>query len=623
MDILAILFNWALAFISLFLPQHYIHNVVILFKTLPRDLKILYLTFNVVLRNYFYKKTNANGISRFQKIARRHPNKPCFLFQDQVWTFKEVDEFSNKIAHVFHQSGFKKGDVVALVMTNQPEYACVWLGLAKLGVVTALINSNLTSEPLCHCIKVALCKAVIFSDDLSTVVLAVKSQLPTDMKYFQLGESDPSEGITNLKLSMQNAPTESVPLVEGVQYNDHFVYIYTSGTTGFPKAAIIPHSRFILIQFLCEEVLGLTSDDIVYDPLPLYHSAGGLLGVSAAFLTGATVVLRTKFSATHYISDCAHYKCTVAQYIGEMCRYVLAVPEQPTDKQHRLRLIAGIGLRPAIWREFVKRFNIPKVMEMYGSTEGNLQFVNYDNKIGAVGSIPRFFPFKRYIGAIIRVNPETMEPIRDKDGLCIECEIDEPGMFVGIIPNKDSVKDFHGYLDKTESSKKYIYDVFTKGDKAFVSGDLIMMDELGYLYFKDRTGDTFRWKGENVSTSEVEAIISSKIGLKDCIVFGVEVGDLEGRAGMAAIVEPSGTLDFEGLASSLKTSLPSYAHPLFIRLISEVEMTGTYKLKKTALVKDGFNPFVIKDPLYFRKGSTYVPLTKEIYEQIISEKIRV
>ncbi|CAH1391129.1 unnamed protein product [Nezara viridula] len=622
MDILGNLSKWSLAFISFLIPQYCLHNLIIFFKTLPRDLKTIYVSLKVLLGNYIYQKTNASSITRFQKILRKHPNKPCFLFEDQVWTFKEVDEFSNKIAQVFHQSGFKKGDVVALVMTNQPQYVCIWLGLAKIGVVTALINSNLTSKPLSHCITTALCKAVIFSDDLSTVVLAVKPELSADMKYFQLGKSDTSKGVINLNLSMQNVP-KTVPLETKIQYNDHLVYIYTSGTTGLPKAAIIPHSKLILISFFCKYILGITSTDILYDCLPLYHSAGGLIGVAAAFSTGATVVLRTKFSAANFISDCAHYKCTTALYIGEMCRYILAVPEKPTDKQHKLRMITGIGLRPTIWSAFVKRFNIPKVMEMYASTEGNLQIVNNDNRIGAVGFIPRFLPFSRFIGALIRVNSETMEPIRGKDGLCIECDIDEPGMFVGIIPNKDSVKGFHGYLDKAESKKKYVYDVFKKGDKAFVSGDILVKDELGYLYFKDRTGDTFRWKGENVSTSEVEAIISSIIGLKDCTVYGVEVGDLEGRAGMAAIVEPSGTLDFDGLANSLKTSLPSYAIPLFIRLIAEVEMTGTFKLKKTTLVKDGFNPSIIKDPLFYRKGSTYAPLTKEIYEQIISGKIRV
>ncbi|CAH1391128.1 unnamed protein product [Nezara viridula] len=509
-------------------------------------------------------------------------------------------------------------------MTNQPQYVCIWLGLAKIGVVTALINSNLTSKPLSHCIRSALCKAVIFSDDLSTAVYDVKPELPEYIKYFQLGKSETPEGIINLKMSMQNVPN-TVPIEHKIQHDDQFVYIYTSGTTGLPKAAIFPHSRFILVSFLSEDVLGITSDDVLYNALPLYHSAGGLVGVGAAIMTGATVVLRTKFSAANFISDCAHYKCTTALYIGEICRYLLAVPEKPTDKQHCLRMITGIGLRPIIWREFVERFNIPKVMEMYGSTEGNLLFVNYDNKIGAIGFIPQIIPkfFSRSIGAIIRVNPDTMEPVRGNDGLCIECDIDEPGMFIGIIPYENSVKKFHGYLDRAESRKKYLYDVFKKGDRAFVSGDLIMMDELGYLYFKDRTGDTFRWKGENVSTSEVEAIISSLLELKDCIVYGVEVGELEGRAGMAAIVEPSGTLDFDGLANSLKTSLPSYAIPLFIRLIPEVAITGTFKLKKTDLVKDGFNPSTIKDPLFFRNGSTYVPLTKELYEQIISGKIRV
>lgn len=313
----------------------------------------------------------------------------------------------------------------------------------------------------------------------------------------------------------------------------------------------------------------------------------------------------------------------MAQYIGEMCRYVLAVPPKPTDTQHSVRLIFGNGLRPQIWSEFVERFNIGKVVEFYGATEGNANIGNNDNTIGAIGFISRIIP-AIYPISIIKVDPVSGEPIRDARGLCLPCKPNEPGVFIGkIIPNNPS-RAFLGYVDKEASKKKVVEDVFRKGDMAFISGDILVADELGYLYFKDRTGDTFRWKGENVSTSEVEAVVSNLINYKDAVVYGVEVRGQEGRAGMAAIFDPDSEVELNVLAEGVRKALPSYARPIFIRVLRKLEMTGTYKLKKVDLQKEGFNPSKINDVMYYLDSTgTYAQLTNEIYDQINNGNIRV
>ncbi|VVC40326.1 Hypothetical protein CINCED_3A021573 [Cinara cedri] len=400
--------------------------------------------------------------------------------------------------------------------------------------------------------------------------------------------------------------------------NDQMLYIYTSGTTGMPKAAIMTQSRAIYMAMGAKHIAGITEHDVVYTPLPLYHTAGGILGVSSVLLGGSTCVIRSKFSASKYWSDCLKYECTVAQYIGEMCRYCLASPPSIADNTHQVRLIIGNGLRPQIWEDFTKRFNIKKVAEFYGATEGNANMMNTTNKVGAVGFIP-FIGEPFYPVTLIRVNPETNEPIRGKNNLCIKCKAGEPGLLVGKI-RKTTENSFSGYVEKSASEKKIIRDVFHKGDQAFNSGDVLIRDEHNFYYFKDRTGDTFRWKGENVSTSEVEAAISNIVKLKDCIVYGVEIPNTEGKAGMVAIVDQTGDIDFEYLCSEMNKSLPVYARPLFLRVVkTPVSLTGTFKLKKNDLQNDGYDLTKLStDSLYFNEGNKFIPYTQELHEKIVN-----
>ncbi|CAG9784544.1 unnamed protein product [Diatraea saccharalis] len=202
----------------------------------------------------------------------------------------------------------------------------------------------------------------------------------------------------------------------------------------------------------------------------------------------------------------------------------------------------------------------------------------------------------------------------------------EPGVFIGKIALNNPSREYLGYVDKAASEKKIVRDVFTHGDQAFISGDILVADELGYLYFRDRTGDTFRWRGENVSTTEVEAAVSRVADQRDAVVYGVEVPNVEGRAGMCGVVDPEGTLDLEEMSRALARDLPAYARPVFIRRMASVDLTGTFKMKKVELQKEGFDPSLIKkDKLYYLdvKSGSYLPLGPEEYEKIVNGKIRL
>ncbi|XP_076237411.1 fatty acid transport protein 1 [Calliopsis andreniformis] len=598
------------------------------FKTLPRDLTaiIRYVQLLWIIRGH--QKGNRSVADVFRQHVKKHPNKVCFIYEDEEWTFQQVEDYSNKIATVFKTHGYHKGDVVGLLLENRVEFVAIWLGLSKLGIIVPLINTNLRKTALSHSINISKCQALIYGVDFTDAVSDIADSMDAKLTLYRLGH------LSNAKTSKLNekdliaimADVPSVPLALSEKdkscHNDKLLYIFTSGTTGLPKAAVITNNRYIFMASGIFIMAQFRSTDRFYTPLPLYHTAAGAMTVGATLLHGATTVIRKKFSASAYFTECMKYNCTVGQYIGEMCRYILAVPSKPEDKQHNIRVMFGNGLRPQIWPEFIERFGIPQVAEFYGATEGNANIVNIDNKVGAIGFVSRIIP-SIYPISILKANADG-EPIRNAKGLCQVCEPNEPGVFVGkIIPSNPS-RAFLGYVDQKASEKKIVRDVFKKGDSAFISGDILVADEFGYLYFKDRTGDTFRWKGENVSTSEVEAIISNLINYRDCIVYGVEIPGLEGRAGMAAIYDQDGTLDIQKLSSDFKEHLAFYAVPRFLRILTKIDLTGTFKLKKKDLLEEGYDPKRIQDKLYYLSEKYgYQLLNIEVYEQIQQKTIRL
>ncbi|EZA61088.1 Long-chain fatty acid transport protein [Ooceraea biroi] len=601
------------------------HFIYVLFKTLPRDVLAAVRFAQVNMLLWWWEKREYTVAKLFSKYAEAHPEKIAYIFEDKEWSYQKLEEFSNRIGRYFRAKSFSQFDSIALFMENRPEYIGTWLGLNKGGFVGALVNTNLRHEVLLHSIKTAECKAVIFGSDLKDAIRDIKDKIP-DVGLYQWSEvagTPVLEGAVDLNAEMNSI--DPGPLVVQLSLGsprDKLIYIYTSGTTGMPKAAVINNLRFMYIaRGLCT-MLKLRPDDRIYDSLPLYHTAGGIIGAGQALLCGVTVVLRKRFSASNFWPDCVRYKCTIAQYIGEICRFLMTVPPSQYDTSHKVRLMVGNGLRPQIWESFVKRFGVKQIGEIYGATEGNSNLVNFDNKVGAVGFLPRYL-FHLYPVALLKINDETGELIRGPDGFCIRCKPGEAGLFVGKIDPKKVISSFTGYLDKKASGQKILRDVFKKGDQVFNSGDILIMDELGYFYFRDRTGDTFRWRGENVATSEVEAVISNIINLKDAVVYGVQIPGNEGRAGMVSIYDPDKSLDLKVLTEGLKKCLPSYARPRFIRVLTDLPITGTYKLKKKDLQQEAFDIKKVKDTIYFLNKDVYVRLTDELYNDIVEGKLRI
>ncbi|XP_063629102.1 long-chain fatty acid transport protein 1-like isoform X2 [Cydia splendana] len=601
-------------------------------KTFYRDMLGLRVLLVTMFKIWMWEKRGMTVVKRWAEVARQDPDKKAFVMDDRHLTFRQGEEFSNRIAWYFKRQGFKSGEVIALFMETQPEYVFIWLGLAKLQVTTALVNTNLRGAQLTHCLRIAGCKALVFGDELADAVKEIRSEIH-DIPLFQFNSPDrpalekPATILQDAApLASELAEMSAAPFTEAgtASPRDTLMYIYTSGTTGFPKAAVITNIRYLLIPLGVHTSARLSSSDVVYDPLPLHHTAGGVLGGGQALVLGSTVVLRKKFSASNYWKDVAKHGCTAAQYIGEICRYLLAVPPSPSDRAHRVRVIMGNGLRPQIWQEFVERFGVERVMEFYGATEGNSNLINLDSKVGAIGFLSRLVS-SIYPLTLVKCDEITGEILRNSDGRCISCGPHEPGLLLGKIDSKKAILTFAGYADKTASDKKMVRNVKKEGDCYFNTGDILVMDHFGYFYFKDRTGDTFRWRGENVSTAEVEGVISTLVGLKDAIVYGVSIPNVEGKAGMAAIADPEKKLDIPYLTKGLQSSLPAYARPIFLRVLPEPPLTSTFKLRKKDLIEQAYTLDLHEDPMYFldQKTGEYVPLTRKIYDDIVKGVVKL
>uniref|UniRef100_H3D856 long-chain-fatty-acid--CoA ligase n=1 Tax=Tetraodon nigroviridis TaxID=99883 RepID=H3D856_TETNG len=577
-----------------------------------------------------YKRTRPfySIVDRFLDASAKHPGKPFLLFEGREYSYGDVDRQSNKVGRALQAAaGLQEGATVALFLANEPSLVWTWLGLAKLGCTVALLNFNIRSKSLLHCFSCCGAKVIITSAELQDAVAEVMPTLQEQgITVYLLSDARPAPGIKPLAGAISQASDE--PLSRDLRANIHIrstaLYIYTSGTTGLPKAAVVTHERVWAASFI-QGVCGVTSDDIFYINLPLYHSAGFLIGMSGAIERGAgmTVFLRRKFSASQFWDDCRKYNVTVMQYIGETLRYLCNTPKRDNEKNHRVRIAIGNGVRTDVWSDFLSRFGDIKVRELYAATEGNIGFINYTSKVGAVGRVNAvhrmFFPY-----TLIKFDIEKEEPVRNSEGLCVEAARGETGLLVGKVTKRSPFVGYAGNRQQTE--KKRLHDVLKKGDLYFNTGDLLRIDHQNFVYFQDRVGDTFRWKGENVATSEVADILTMARCVLEANVYGVKVEGHEGRIGMAALVLKEGQ-DFDCLATykQVVNYLPSYARPRFIRIQPCLEMTGTFKMKKVRLVEEGFNPALVKDPLYFldSEKKTYVPLTREIHGAILSREIKL
>ena len=557
-------------------------------------------------------------------LAEQYGDKPALLSKEQTLTYRGLDNRANQYARWAQAQGVKKGDCVALLMPNKPEYMAAWLGVIRAGGVCALLNTNLTGASLAHCINIVTPKAVIVDADLIDAYNGATNHLDGEMNPWLYGADGEYSRLDTALDGLSSAALSGDEVVKFINW-DKALYIYTSGTTGLPKAANIIHYRTMAIMNAFAAATKATENDRMYVCLPMYHTAGGIMAIGITLTMGGSVYIEDKFSASTFWDDIVDNNCTMFQYIGELCRYLLNTPVHPKENKHQIRLVDGNGLRPDIWEEFQSRFKIPFILEWYASTEGNTVFFNFDQKVGAIGRLPKWAE-KKFVTEIVKYDQETEMPVRGPDGFLVKCEPNEVGEAVSQILNDPSkpAQRFEGYADEAATEKKIIRGAFEEGDAWFRSGDLIRKDEYGYFYFIDRIGDTFRWKGENVATSEVSEALTGYPGIKEANVYGVAVEGVDGRAGMVSLsVDDDFALD--GFYDFVCDNLAEYAHPIFLRLQEEIEATGTFKQRKVDLVKQGFDPSTIDDQLLFKdpKKGAYVEINEALYKQIMDGEFRL
>mgnify|MGYP001377905431 FL=1 len=595
-----------------------------MFSTIAREYK--YIRFFVKLLGRSKKLDKNKSLTvpdMIEESIDKFPNNIAIEFEDKSYTYLDLDKESNQVANWAIKKGYKTGDVVALLMENKPEFIFIWLGLSKLGITIACLNNNIKSKSLAHCIQTSKSKSLILSSDLIDNYSSAEDLIDDQLSVYVSG--DKVQGFENIDDDNEkntNRPNSSIR--KTLTNSESLFYIYTSGTTGLPKASNFSHQKFAVGSGLQMFSLNMKSTDKTYLVLPLYHATGGVVGLGSTLFTGGTVVLRKKFSVEKFWEDCAKYNVTVITYIGELFRYLISAPKNEFEKQHNIRGMYGNGLRPDVWKVVQDRFGINNIIEFYGASEGNVSLTNVDSRFGSIGRIPPYaknaLPTK-----IVKFDVVNEKVVRNEDGFCIECEDDEAGEVIGLIPNEDKFSGkFEGYTDKEATEKKILKDVFEKGDQWFSSGDLLKRDKDGYYFFVDRIGDTFRWKSENVATSEVSEAISTFAGVKEANVYGVLVPGEDGRAGMASIV-PGEKFSINGLYEHLSQHLPKYSIPVFIRISKEIEVTGTFKYKKTDLVKDGFDPSVVKDQMYYASTSEndYIDLDANAFKKISDHELKL
>ncbi|MDD1778315.1 MAG: long-chain-acyl-CoA synthetase [Candidatus Helarchaeota archaeon] len=553
--------------------------------------------------------------TRIEELATSQPNNVALFFQDANWTFQSLNAESNRFAHFFRKLGLKPGETVALMIENSPDFLFCMIGLNKIQAISALINFHQKKQALAHSFKIADPTFIVVDGDCLPAFKEIASELACkNGKIFVVNNP---QKITHDYIDLSSKLKPESPLNPATTYDSTMkqtaLYIYTAGTTGLPKAVIMQHFKlFSQGAIIGRAVAQLTPADTVYIVTPLYHNLAIGTAWMAAILTGASVALRRQFSASGFWQDVRKYHVTFTMYIGEIPRYLLNQPVSELEKNQPLKKMAGLGLRKDIWEQFKSRFGIEHIWEFYGSTEGHRPFFNMDEVPGMIGrnNMPGI--------VLAKVDPETGEFYKGAQGFFVKCNPGDTGMIL-IKVEKDDI--FTGYKDKAKTNEKLIHNCFREGDAYFNSGDMLKLHEHQWVSFADRFGDTFRWKGENVSTLEIEEILNSYEAIELSAVYGVPIPNTEGKAGMAAIkLNHTIKFDLSDFSRFITEVLPPYSIPLFLRIRKKFEFTGPLKLTKVNLRKDAYNLDTILDPLYFWDvtAKRYKPLTKSEYQQIVA-----
>jgi citronellyl-CoA synthetase len=556
-----------------------------------------------------------------EDTVAKYAGRSMIIFEGRELTWGQFNALTNQIAHALIARGVQRGDCVSLIMENRIEMLACTFALQKIGAISSLINYALTGAQLAHCVTVSGSSKCLVGEEIYSNLDAVRGDLALgDKEILWVADQRSNPVPTNAEdivAVLEQYPTTNLEDTKTILAGSTAMYVFTSGTTGMPKAAKIPHRRWMSAA----HAFGLAGcqakpSDRFYLCLPLFHGTGLICGIGSAFYTGASIFLRRRFSASEFWSDVHKYKTTNFIYVGELCRYLLAQPVSPFEQNNSLTRVFGNGLRPDIWDEFKQRFGIERVCEFYGSSEGNVSFFNALNKNRTMGITPATVMLVKY-------DIDADEMVRDANGKLIQVPVGEPGLLLGEIDDRFK---FDGYTNDDATESKVLRDVVKPGDAWFNTGDLICEIDVGFALgkphyqFVDRVGDTFRWRSENVSTNEVGEILNGCGQVEMANVYGVDIPATEGKAGMVSLLlKPGQEFDAEAFSTFVNANLTHFSQPVFVRVQPEAATTGTFKLLKGDLRKQAFHVDLVTDELYVMppRASQYQKLERDLYDKIM------
>lgn len=591
-----------------------INLIEFLFKFIPFIVRIPFVAYHLIRGFKMIGREKQMSWGRIlENTAAKYPNRPAIKSREGNLTYSELNDRSNQFAHFLKSRNVQRGDTVTVCIDTRPELLVLFCGCSKIGAVCSLININQRGESLIHSFNLNPGKVIIIGEECYDAVKQVESSIITGEAY--LGYiKDPLQNklqeendITDLLPTLSTeTPSETTEITAG----ERLAYVYTSGTTGLPKAAVITNSRALSGMFWWGRVVTpVRPGHTIYVPLPFFHTNAVTIGWPMAIYSGASVAIRRKFSASGFLDDIREFHATHFVYVGEVCRYLMAQPDQAGQDKTPLKFVFGNGLRPDIWKQFKKRYGIKKIFEFYGAAEGVGVFTNILNFDYTVGMSLTSY-------AIIKYDIDNDCPLLDETGAMSKAAKGEAGLLIMQTSKKTP---FAGYSDKKKTEEKILRNVFKDGDMWFNTGDMVKSIGFRQIQFVDRLGDTFRWKGENVATTEVEKAFNSFPGIDSAAVYGVRMPSGDGKAGMAAIIKEEGSeIDLTALTTHLQTELPKYAVPLFIRYINDFEWTVTHKVKKVGLKNQGYDPGMAGEEIYvlLPGNDSYVPVDQQVYQQI-------
>lgn len=560
-----------------------------------------------------------------ENATKINPNGPALLYNDLKLSYREFNAWCNRIANYFSQRGVVKGDVIAVFIENRPELLAITGGLSKIGAISALINTSQRQKVLSHSLSLVSPKLCIIGEELLPAYEEVKNDdLLRNIPNYYVANTDTlkhygdaTDGYLNLASEIAGHTETNPTTTDSIKAEDVCFYIYTSGTTGYPKAAVLGHGRWMhLYGSLGLATTKIYPSDIIYVTLPFYHGTAMVACWATALANGAGMAIRSKFSASEFWPDVKKYQATCFGYVGELCRYLMNQPFHEDEKNNTITKVLGNGLRPDVWQSFKQRFGIEEVYELYGASEGNIGFANWFNLDNTIGIAPS--PW-----ALVKYDKDSEQPIRKADGHAEKVKKGEPGLLLAKITKRTP---FEGYTEKEKTEKCIITDVFKSGDAYFNTGDVLKEVGQRHVQFVDRLGDTYRWKGENVSTTEVEHLINNHAEIEESVAYGVEIPNTNGRAGMVSIRLTNGEdkTNFSSIHDHIKNVLPNYAVPVFLRIQNQMQTTGTFKYQKSALKKEGYDISKIQDAVYvlLPRADEYIPVTTEIRDRINNGKYK-